>query len=88
MELNKAVIERLSSPMLRTWNAIGYDIYQSYADMGEELDNEDAIESCIDANRIDTYGEDPKAGKLVSALITAHGYPKVLKFLSKHFPFA
>lgn len=39
-----------------TWQAIGSDILQCSAECGEEVDNEQAVESCIDADRIVTYG--------------------------------
>jgi len=39
-----------------TWQAIGSDLMEACACCGEELDNESAVEGCIDADRIVTYG--------------------------------
>jgi hypothetical protein len=41
-----------------TWQAIGSDLLEAVECSGEELDNESAVEGCIDADRIVTYGGD------------------------------
>lgn len=82
MKLDKAVVDRLKTPMWDAWNYIGHDVYEMC-----EGDNEVAIEMCIDADRLTTCAEDEEAQLLVRALIAEHSYPKVLKFLSKNFCF-
>ena len=88
MQLDKAFIERLRTPMWRTWNAIGHDIMQCMEECDENLDNEMAIESCIDANRLLLNGNDKEADDLVHAACAEHGYSAVLNFLCKHFNYA
>jgi len=39
-----------------TWQAIGSDLLQCYEATGREPDNEEVVESCIDADCIVTYG--------------------------------
>ena len=81
--LDTAVLKVIRPAMLATWNYIGSDV--------EEMcdgDNEQAVEMCIDADRLLICGKDAAAHALVSALIAQHGYVKVLKFLEKHFTFA
>ena len=82
MKLDAAVTARLKTPILATWNYIGHDVYEMC-----EGDNECAIEMCIDADRLTTCGKDEEATLFVRSLIKEHGYPRVLKFLSKQFPF-
>ena len=78
-KLDQTVIAELRAPIWVCWNYIASDC--------EVDDNECAIELCIDANRLTTCAEAPEAEALVSELIKEHGYNKVLKFLSKNFPF-
>jgi hypothetical protein len=88
MQLDKAFIDRLRNPMWITWNAIGHDIIQCMEECGEVLDNEMAIEACIDANRLMLNGNDKEADDLVRNACVEHGYSETLKFLSKHFVYA
>lgn len=41
----------------QVWQQIGYDVIQACAEVGEELTNESAIESCLDADRPLMLGE-------------------------------
>lgn len=89
MELNRDTVASLANPLYQVWNAIGYDTYDVYQEMGETLDPEGVIEMCIDANRLSTFvdgAEGQAAEDLVSALIREHGYDKVLKFLAEVYP--
>lgn len=88
MKLDAAFIKRLQTPMWATWNAIGYDIMQCTEDCGEILDNEMAVEACIDADRLWLNGNDREADDLVRAACVEHGYDKTLKFLCQHFHYA
>jgi hypothetical protein len=80
MQLDQAVVTQLSNPLWKVWNYIAADCYEMC-----EGDNEIAMEMCIDANRLSTCVDEPVAEALVMSLIKEHGYPKVLKFLSKNF---
>lgn len=90
MKLDAALIKKLNAPMWATWNAIGYDIQQACSESGEELDNEQAVEACIDANRLAFFGGDTgkECDELVRDLCVEHGYHTVLKFLCQHFKYA
>jgi hypothetical protein len=39
-----------------TWQAIGSDVLESYAECGQAPDHEACVEGCIDADHIVTYG--------------------------------
>jgi hypothetical protein len=88
MKLDKELIARLNTPMWNTWNAIGHDVYACAEECGESLDNEEAVESCIDANRLWLNGDDKAADDLIHELCREHGYHVVLKFLTKHYQLA
>lgn len=57
------------------YGMIGYDL-------PSDTDNEEAIECCIDASRLQTNGF-PEAHTEVMTLISEHGYVPVLETLSK-----
>jgi hypothetical protein len=88
MKLDKELIARLNTPMWNTWDAIGHDVYACAEECGETLGNEEAVESCIDANRLWLNGNDKAADDLIHELCKEHGYAKVLKFLAKHYQLA
>lgn len=88
MKLDKAVVAMLESAILKTWSQIGYDALQAIEEAGERMDNETAMEFCIDANRLLLNGGDKVADETVRDLCKEHGYAKVLKFLSKHIKLA
>lgn len=83
--LDKAIVDRLQHPIIATWQGIAHDLMAGFEDTGEELDNDAAIECCIDANRLHLNGGDEEADRLVTRLCTEHGYAAVLKFLSGNF---
>ena len=80
MELNEKIVNRLKSPIYQTWDTIGPDALGAFPD----ADNKEALELCIDANRIEFVAEDVEASALISNLIKEHGYKKVLNFLNKN----
>lgn len=84
MQLDDKLVLRLRRPMNITWQQIAPDLYECCPN----LDNEEAIEMCIDANRLAFNGEDEEADILVRELCKEHGYHTVLKFLSSKFNFA
>jgi hypothetical protein len=71
-----------------TWQAIGSDLLQACAECGEEPDNEGAVESCLDADRIVTYGGDKGAEAQVEfrARMAVVGYSKALSELARQLP--
>jgi hypothetical protein len=80
--------KQLVEPVLRVWNAIGYDVEEGMQACGEELDNEVAIESCLDADRLLLTGEDAEAHALCRALCREHGFGVVVRELAKHVTLA
>lgn len=78
--------EGLVGAIYVVWSQIGHDVEQCAADCGETVDNESAVESCIDADRLEMYGPKSRAKELSKALdkmIAEHGYPRVLRAISK-----
>jgi len=72
-----------------TWQAIGPDIMQCYEETGGEPDNEEVVESCIDADRIVVYGgEDGKAAQdEFRARSSVVGYAVALREAVKSLPY-
>ena len=81
MQFDQAAVDQLREPILKVWQYIASDVYDICDD------NLCAVEMCIDANRLSTCVDEPEAEAFVMLLIKEHGYPKVLKFLSKNFRF-
>ena len=82
--LNDELAKEFSTALYHVWNSIGPDIIES---CGEELDNEQAIESCLDADQL-MYNGYPELNNKLKELCKEHGYHKVLKFFAKHNKFA
>jgi hypothetical protein len=86
-------MHKFSKPFVQaihnTWQAIGPDILQCYEETGGEADNEEVVESCIDADRIVMYGgEGGKAAqdefRARSAVV---GYGVALREAVKSLPY-
>lgn len=87
MTLNEG-LDQLVNPVLVVWNAIGYDVEESLQAMGEELDNESAIEMCLDANRLLLNGNDAEAEALLDRLCREHGFSEVVRGLCRRVTLA
>ena len=74
MKLDQAVVAVLRGPINNVWQQIASDLFECDPD----LDNEGAVESCIDANRLLLNGNNKEADDLVHTLCKEHGYDKVL----------
>lgn len=83
MKLDEDFMKIVKQPIYAVWDYIGSDVMQCCDECGEPCDNESAVESCIDANRLTTQNF-KEADDAVLAAIKEHGYPKVLKFLTKN----
>lgn len=72
-----------------TWQAIGPDLMQCAEETGSELDNDEVVESCIDADRIVVYGgEDGKAAQAEFRARSAQvGYGAALREAIKSLPY-
>lgn len=71
-----------------TWQAIGSDLLQCYEETGNEPDNEEVVESCIDADRIVVYGgENGKAAQdEFRSRMAEVGYAQALREAVKSLP--
>jgi len=83
MKLDKDFLNVVAGPIQSCWQSIGFDC--------GECNNPEAIEACIDANRLAMYpgGEHGRAADAaIHAACTANDYGKVLRFLAKHIKLA
>lgn len=76
MELNKDFLKQVEYSIAAGWDYIA-------GDMPEDVDNEEAIETVIDANRLSMIGH-KAADDLIMQAVKEHGYVKVMKFLTKN----
>lgn len=65
--ISDAEYARLKQAIEDTWQQIAHDL-------GDVEDNEEAIECCIDANRLMLNGNSEASDKLVRAIASAGGY--------------
>lgn len=86
-ESSVRVSDELKRGLQGVWNAIGYDCEQAMSETGDALTNEIAVECCIDANRLQTFGY-PDAEKELDELIEAHGYADVYGLLCREVSLA
>lgn len=70
------------------WQEIGSDTMMCAQECGEEVSNEEAIESCIDADRLTTIAQSPESDAEVSLLIKQHTYTGMMKQLRKELQLA
>jgi hypothetical protein len=84
----KEGVGKLVEPVLVVWNAIGWDVESSLQEAGEELDNESAIEMCLDANRLLINANDAEAEELLNQLCREHGFGRVVNELSQRITLA
>ena len=82
--LDGRIVDRLKKPINAVWQLIGYDVVSECQRAGEPIDNETAIECCVDADRLRFEGNDRQADDFFNMIVTEHGYPAVLAFLSKN----
>jgi hypothetical protein len=72
----------LKGIVIRVWQQIGYDSLQACAECGEEIDNETAIESCLDADRPLTF-DSRESQALCKLAYEKYGFDAVRLALSK-----
>ena len=86
-KLNNDLLVKVTGPIRSTWSQIAYDMEQV-----DGIDNEQAVECCLDSDHLTAFVEHPGAqideaklaDKLIGEAIEADGYEAVLKFLSDH----
>lgn len=77
IEISNTVINGIHS----VWQEIGYECQQLCVELGEPINNETALEQCIDANYLTTHGHE-EADDEVGALLKKHSYEAVMKALN------
>ncbi len=84
----EALLAAVRQPIYRTWQAIGGDAEAACREMGERLRQVDAVEFCVDADRVAMFGHNDRAqakaaNEVLSAAFQKHGYDHVFRFLCK-----
>ena len=85
--LTPEFINLVNNPINNVWQTIGSDLYAVVEECGDTLGNEEAIECCIDANRLTMYGH-KDAENAIDNAVKQHGYGKVHKYLCKNIKLA
>jgi hypothetical protein len=73
----------LKGIVVRVWQQIGHDALEACGACGEALDNESAIESCLDADRPLTF-DSREAQALCRLAFEKYGFDAVRVALSRH----
>jgi len=80
MKLDQDFLAVVRGPIRRVWNGINADI--------GDCSNKEAIELCLDADRIVQMTNSQVAEDAIVSAIKEHGLNKVYNFLSKNIPLA
>lgn len=75
-------LQTLESGIYAVWQSIGFDAMDCVTQQGETISNKEAVEFCIDADRLQTFDQ-PEAYAIYKSMVAEHGYVKTLKTLSK-----
>jgi hypothetical protein len=78
IKLDENVIKRLKEPIYHVWSQIAPDAE------GLVEDNLQAMEICLDADRLILVADDKESYDYFHRVMDDHGYGKTLKFLAKH----
>lgn len=78
-QLNQEFVNRVRQPITCVWNSIAADVHDD-----EDINNENVIEWCIDADHLELIGGDKEANDLVREQCKVHGYTRVLKYLARN----
>lgn len=85
MKLDQEFIKKVKPAIINTWQQIGSDLEACCAEEGEALNNDEAIECCIDADRLKMYGGDGDVTiNIIREAVKEHNYGKVLTFLVRN----
>lgn len=81
-KLDQAFADRMHNAIYNVWQQIGSDTISAAAECEESVSNAAALETCIDADRMSTFGhpqEDADLGKAIEL----YGYKAVMALLKK-----
>lgn len=81
MELKEA-LKTLKPAIELCWSQIAYDVLAAAETVGDTVNNEEAVEACLDADRLLLVTENAEAHQLARDLYREWGYHKVLTYLS------
>jgi hypothetical protein len=76
-------VKQLVDPVLEVWAAIGHDILAALEAVGDEPDNESAIEMCLDADHLTLTVKLPEADRLLKQLCSEYGFTCVVQALAR-----
>lgn len=76
MQLDTHFINTVRAAVNKAWQQIAWDVMELCED------NEQAVEMCIDADRLLLNGEDQVAHAAVKMAVQQNGYHKTLKYLA------
>ena len=79
MELNKKFVEKVEPVIYQIWDQIGLDVLK-----GPDIDNEQAVEACLDSDKIEIFTGNTEIATLIREVCAIHGYGLVLNYLNKH----
>jgi hypothetical protein len=79
VKITDAELAEVKNAIHLCWQVIAHDVQDC-----AECDNEQAIECCIDADRLHDYS--PEADKIITRLAKETSYNTVMKFLSRKIP--
>lgn len=77
IKLTNASFEPLRDPIIRTW----VNIEEA---MPDPCPNEEAMEACLDADRLESYGGSTEANELVKHLCILYGHGTIIKWACKN----
>lgn len=73
-------VQTLLDTINSVWQYIGDDLISCAEEMGHHVDNEEAIECCLDADRLATLGSE-EAQQIYDTLTLIYGRSQVFSFL-------
>lgn len=89
MKLSAQVLQQIEDPLHHVWTVIASDIYKCSSYLHQRVTNTNAIEACIDANRLFAHhAANAQADVVLQQLIAANGRDAVVNCLRKHIKLA
>lgn len=82
MPLGTDFCKLVSGPVWHVWNDISADLAE--CNEGRRISYSDAMEACLDANRITTAGY-PGCDQFIDRMIKKYGYQRVRSVMTRYF---
>lgn len=81
LELARATLE---PAIWQCWSQIAPDIFACAEACGDSVDNREAIEACLDADRLLLVCNLEHAHELYKQVVKAHGWNETVEFFDQH----